>query len=69
VFHCAPQTLVEAKAVTLPRLLELCPPGTIDPSISLYNTSLYTMAGALGMAFVCNALVKPIDKKHFVTDK
>eukprot|EP00035_Acanthoeca_spectabilis_P024692 m.454930 g.454930 ORF g.454930 m.454930 type:complete len:651 (-) comp20776_c0_seq1:1037-2989(-) len=63
------QALVDAKTVTIPRLLELCPPGTLDPTIALYDSSLYMMAGALGGAFVCNAMVTPIAQKHFVTDK
>lgn len=29
------QALVDAKTVTIPRLLELCPPGTLDPTIAL----------------------------------
>ena len=61
--------LVQAKAVTIPRLLEIMPPGTLDPSYMLYNTTIYTMAGALGAAFLANALVRPIDPKHFVVPR
>ena len=57
-------SLVESKTVSIAKLLELCPPGTIDPSPSLYNSTMYLMAGGLGVAFVNNALMKPVDRKY-----
>jgi len=58
------QTLVEAKTVTIPRLMELVPEGTVDPSSTLYNTTMYLMAALLGIALVSNLLVRPVHPKH-----
>lgn len=38
-------SLLEAKAVTIGRLMEIAPMGTIDPSPNLYDTTLYSMGG------------------------
>ncbi len=57
--------LVQNKVVTIPRLMELMPPGTFDPSAGLYNTTLYTMSGMLTMAFVTNLLIRPVSEKFF----
>lgn len=58
------QKLVEAKTVTVARLLEIAPAGTVDPTSTLYNTTMYAMAGLL--AFIANLLVKPVREKHHV---
>ena len=58
------QQLVEAKTVTLAKLMELAPAGTVDPTSGLYNTTMYTMAALLVVALIVNLLVKPIHKKH-----
>ena len=56
--------LVAAKTVTVQKLMELAPEGTVDPTPGLYNTTMYTMAGLLVIGFVANMLVKPVDEKH-----
>eukprot|EP00041_Stephanoeca_diplocostata_P019613 m.426030 g.426030 ORF g.426030 m.426030 type:complete len:673 (+) comp21351_c0_seq1:299-2317(+) len=61
--------LVDTKVVTIQRLLEVLPAGTLDPTASLYDTTMYAMAGALGVALMCNAAIRPIDAKFFVVDK
>jgi hypothetical protein len=58
--------LVKAKTVTISKLMEIAPSGTIDPTPSLYNTTMYAMAGLLIVAFFSNLLMKPVDSKHFV---
>lgn len=60
------QKLVEAKTVTVGRLLEIAPAGTVDPTSTLYNTTMYAMAGLLVLAFIANLLVKPVREKHHV---
>ena len=60
------QKLVEAKTVTVARLLEIAPAGTVDPTSTLYNTTMYAMAGLLVLAFIANLLVKPVREKHHV---
>jgi hypothetical protein len=58
------ELLVASKTVTIPRLMELAPPGTIDPSSTLYNSTMYVMAVLLGIAWVANRLVRPVDARH-----
>ena len=59
------EQLVAAKTVTLPKLMEIAPSGTIDPSANLYNTTMYVMAGLLAVALVANWLVRPVDPRHY----
>ena len=58
--------LVAAKTVTIGRLMEIAPSGTVDPTPSIYNTTMYAMAALLVIAFFSNWLVKPVDSKHHV---
>ncbi|MEM7154068.1 MAG: OFA family MFS transporter [Myxococcota bacterium] len=60
--------LVEAKTVTIAKLMELAPPGTADPSSTLYNTTMMVMAGLLVAALVANLMVKPVDAKHHLEE-
>ena len=56
--------LVAAKTVSVQKLMEIAPEGTIDPTPSLYNTTMYTMAGLLVIGFFANMMVKPVHTKH-----
>lgn len=56
--------LVEAKTVTIAKLMEIAPPGTVDPTPGLYNMTMYLMAGLLGLALLANALMRPVNAKH-----
>jgi MFS family permease len=58
------EVLVEAKSVTIAKLMEIVPPGTIDPTPSLYNQTMYLMAMLLFVALIANALMKPVHPKH-----
>jgi MFS family permease len=58
--------LIETKTVTLSKLMEIAPAGTVDPTSGLYNTTMFTMAALLIIALVVNLLVKPINKKYFM---
>jgi MFS family permease len=60
--------LVAAKTVTVQSLLEIAPEGTIDPTPTLYNTTMYSMAALLVIGFFANMLVKPVDAKHHLPD-
>ncbi len=57
-------TLIAKKTVTLPKLMALTPTGTVDPSSTLYSSTMLAMAGLLVIAFVANWLVRPVDSKH-----
>ena len=60
------EELVAAKTVTITNLMEIAPSGTIDPTPSLYNTTMYAMAGLLIIAFFSNLFIKPVASKHHV---
>jgi MFS family permease len=60
------QTLIEAKTVTIAKLMEIVPAGTIDPTPSLYNTTMYLMAVVLFIALLANAFMHPVDAKHYM---
>merc|ERR1712106_148896 len=57
--------LVSAKTVTIPRLMEIAPTGTLDPSPFIYNSTLYTMAGLVSVAAMLHFMVKPVNSKYF----
>ena len=59
--------LIAAKTVTVARLMEIVPEGTIDPTPSLYNTTMYCMASLLVIAFFANLFMKPVHKSHHFT--
>ena len=58
------EQLVAAKTVTLGKLMELAPAGTVDPTPSLYNTTMYLMAGLLFIALLANAAMRPVNPRH-----
>ncbi|MGV0005619.1 MAG: OFA family MFS transporter [Candidatus Porifericomitaceae bacterium WSBS_2022_MAG_OTU9] len=58
--------LVREKTVTIPRLMEIVPPGTVDPTIGLYNSTMFLMAGLLLIALLCNLLMRPVAEHHYM---
>jgi len=56
--------LVEAKTVTIAKLMEIAPAGTFDPTPNLYNTTMYLMAVLLFIALLSNAFMHPVDAKN-----
>jgi MFS family permease len=58
------QQLVDQNTVTIAKLMEIAPSGTIDPTSSLYNTTMYLMAVLLGVGLFANAFMKPVNAKH-----
>ncbi len=70
-FHAPPEhldMLVQARSVTIAKLMEIAPAGTIDPTSNVYNSTMYLMAALLGIALVANLLVRPVDPKHHVDE-
>jgi MFS family permease len=55
--------LVAKKTVTIAKLMELVPSGTVDPTSTLYNNTMYLMAGLLVLALIANLLMRPVDQK------
>lgn len=60
--------LVAAKTVTIAKLMEISPEGTIDPTSSLYNTTMYLMAVLLFIALIANATMRPVDATHHMKE-
>lgn len=60
--------LVAAKTVTISKLMEIAPAGTVDPTSSLYNTTMYLMAVILFVALIANATMRPVNPKHHMKD-
>ena len=58
--------LVAQKSVTISKLMEIAPAGTIDPTNSLYNTTMYLMAALLFVALLANAAMRPVMEKHYL---
>jgi len=56
--------LVKQKTVTISNLMQYMPEGTVNPSATLYNTTMLAMAGLLAIAWISNWLISPVDKKH-----
>ncbi|MEO3478002.1 OFA family MFS transporter [Phaeobacter sp. CAU 1743] len=56
--------LVSAKTVTIAKLMEIAPQGIVDPTPSLYNTTMYCMAALLIVAFFANLLIRPVGSHH-----
>ena len=60
------ELLIENKTVTLGKLLEIAPPGTVDPTPNLYNTTMYLMAFLLFLALLSNAFMRPVAARHLM---
>ena len=60
--------LIANKTVTLSKLMLIAPTGTINPSATLYNSTLYLRAGLLAVACIANALIAPVDSKHHLLE-
>ena len=56
--------LVEQRTVTIAKLMDIAPAGTVDPTSSVYNTTMYLMAALLAVALLSNAYMRPVDRKH-----
>ena len=59
------QSLIEAKTLTISKLMTIMPQGTIDPSPFIYNNTMYTMAGLVGIGAMLHFMVRPVDRKYF----
>lgn len=62
------EILVQNKTVTLAKLMDIAPEGTVDPTASLYNSTMYVMAALLIIALISNVLIKPVHEKHHIED-
>ena len=58
------EVLVDQKTVTISNLLEIAPLDAVDPTSTIYNSTMYLMASLLVIALVSNALMKPVNAKY-----
>lgn len=58
--------LAAAKTVTIAGLMDIVPAGTVDPTPTLYNTTMYCMAALLVIAFFANLKISPVGDRHHV---
>ncbi|KRX06406.1 Major facilitator superfamily domain, general substrate transporter [Pseudocohnilembus persalinus] len=59
------QSLIEAKTLTISKLMQIVPPGIKDPTPYLYNSALLTCAGLMGVAAIAHSQLKPVDPKFY----
>ena len=59
------QALIEAKTLTIAKLMTILPPDTLDPSPFVYNNTMFAMAGLVSIGAGLHLLVKPVDRKFF----
>ena len=60
--------LIATKTVTIPKLMSIAPQGTVDPTSTVYNSTMFLMALLLAIALIANYLISPVDKKHHMTN-
>ena len=60
------EELAAARTVTIGSLMELAPPGTPDPTPSLYNPTMFAMAAFLAAAFFANGMMRPVAARRHV---
>ncbi len=58
------ELLVEQKTVTIANLLKIAPLDTVDPTSTIYNSTMYLMAGLLVIALISNALMRPVSPRY-----
>jgi hypothetical protein len=53
--------LIEAKTLTIGRLMEFVPAGTVDPTPFIYDTTCYAPACLMTVSFISNLAIRPLD--------
>ena len=54
------EELLAAKTVTLSKLMEIAPPTVVDPTPTLYNTTMCAMASLMTVALLSNSFIRPV---------
>ena len=60
--------LIDAKTVTIAKLMEIVPAGVVDPTPNLYDRTMYLMAGLLAIALVSNAFMRRVHDRHHMRE-
>lgn len=56
------------KTVTIAKLMNIAPAGTIDPTPHLYDTTMYSLAGLAVVATLAHTSVTPYVSKEILID-
>lgn len=59
------QPLIQAKTITLSKMMSLMPAGTPDPTPFIYNSTMYTMGGLVIVSAAMHSLIRPVDLTRF----
>lgn len=62
------QRLMDAKTISIGRLMELMPDGTVDPTPFIYDTTCYAAAGLMGVSLLANLAIRPLDFVKIASD-
>jgi len=62
------QRLIDAKTISIGRLMELMPAGTVDPTPFIYDTTCYAAAGLMGVSLFANLAIRPLDFVNIASD-
>lgn len=60
--------LISANTVTIPRLLEIAPAGTMDPTPYLYDSTFYSLAVIITAAALSNAAIRRVDPSLYLPE-
>ena len=50
--------LLEAKTLSVSKLVAIAPPGTVDPTPFLYDSTMYSLAGIMTLSVLAHQLVR-----------
>lgn len=62
------EELIAARTVTISKLMEIAPAGTVDPTPGVYNLTMFVMAGLLTVAFFANMAIRPVAHHHHLSN-
>jgi MFS family permease len=60
--------LISQKTVTIAKLMDIAPAGTVDPTSGVYNTTMYLMAALLVIGLILNATMRPVHEAHHMSE-
>lgn len=58
--------LIAARTVTMSKLMEIAPSGTVDPTPNVYSITMFVMAGLLVLGFFANMAVGSVVDRHYL---
>ena len=53
--------LMASKTLTISKLMAHMPPGVLDPTPHIYDSTMYALSGLMAVAFVSHSLVRPMN--------